>query len=260
VAIGFVAVFALATQANAIVTNYGNFLGPDVMYLNVQEDTMKMPGPTPAQLFGPPTLVGTVLDFDPMGFEAHADNGAVAMTNSLLQTTIMATDVPGDSIGNVFIDEMGGYGLMGNTLDNWVSVSIDVIGLKVLEVNGAAIMPFFVNPVIAYQNLGSALDTNAFGGMRLYPDGDGMWKASASFDVTAALAANNIPGVATKVELMVDNMLKAHSEVGGMAFIDKKDFQIKVVPVPEPSTILLGAFGFVGLAVTARKWRRARAA
>jgi hypothetical protein len=258
--LGIVAALAFATRAQAIV--HGDFIGPDIMYLGVEEDPTKMPGPSPVELFGPPQLSGTVLDFDPMGFEAEAFDGSIAMTNSLL---CMEIDVlPGmGSIASVVMGEMGGYCLMGGTANTYASVSIDVQQIKVLEVNGVAVTPFTVSPTIVYTNLGTAPSTLAFGGMRMYGDGadhDGGWTATATYDVAAAVAANGYAGSATLVEFCVDNMLKARSEEGTLAFIDKKDFWIDVNQVPEPSTIVLGAMGFVGMLIGGRKIRKSKVA
>ena len=54
-----------------------------------------------------------------------------------------------------------------------------------------------------------------------------------------------IAGVITKINVTLDNTLIASTtEIGSLAFIDKKDFDITVeTGIPEPSTFLLGVLG-----------------
>jgi hypothetical protein len=61
----------------------------------------------------------------------------------------------------------------------------------------------------------------------------------------------------TKLSLDLNNMLLAQS-TNGLSFIDKKFFNINVTAVPEPSTILLGLMGGVGMLVGGRRLRKAK--
>jgi hypothetical protein len=67
------------------------------------------------------------------------------------------------------------------------------------------------------------------------------WSVGLGLNVAAQLA----PGqVATKVDVVINNQLLAFSEAASLSFIAKKDFVIGIIPVPEPTTMLLGASGF----------------
>jgi hypothetical protein len=58
----------------------------------------------------------------------------------------------------------------------------------------------------------------------------------------------------TKVEFTLNDILLGNAEPGALVEITKKDFLIGANPVPEPSTILLGLLGGLGMAtVTLRK-------
>jgi hypothetical protein len=250
----FVALLATLTVAQAAkaVVNYGNFVGPNVMYLNVTEDPTKVPGPTPVSLFGAPTLNGNTLDFNPAGFKAESSNGGFAFTDSLLTTTLMTTNA-NEYITQLWISEFGSYSLLGGTpAGTKAGVSIDSIQAKVTHINnvpvggGGIILP----KTITYTNGGLAPSTTAFGGIQFSSTGGNLigqpWSANVSFNLAA------VPG-ATKIDLVLDNALFATSEQGSFAFIDKKDFQIFNTVVPEPGTILLGLAGGLGLVLMGRK-------
>jgi hypothetical protein len=251
--VALLATLCVAQTAKAAV-NYGDFVGPNVMYLQVTEEPTKIPGPTPVALFGAPNLTGDTLDFNPTGFNASASNGNFAFTDGLLTTTIMATN-PNQFINQLWISEFGSYSLLGGTpAGTKAGISIDSIQAKVTQVNGVAIAPIILPKTITYTNGGAAPSTTAFGGIQFSSTGGALigqpWSANVSFNLAA------VPG-ATKIDLVLDNSLFAMSEQGSFAFIDKKDFQIFNTVVPEPGTIMLGLVGGLGMVLMGRKaWKK----
>ncbi len=83
----------------------------------------------------------------------------------------------------------------------------------------------------------------------------GTWQGSANFNISAAVAAAGLAGDrVTKVEFTLNDILLGNPEPGALVEITKKDFLIGANPVPEPSTILLGLLGGLGMVtVTLRK-------
>jgi hypothetical protein len=232
-----------------------DFVGPNIMYLDVKETPNSLPEPDPLQLFGPPTLSGDTLFFNPTDFSAGATGGSTDFVDSFLVATVMTTNAS-KFISDLWVTESGSYTLSGGTAAGTrVTVSMDTIKAVVLERNGVPVAPFELPRTITYTNLGSAVSTTAFGGMRISSNGiDDFigqgWKAEATF---------NLAGVtdATKIILTVDNTLFARSELGSTAFIDKKDFYINNTVVPEPGTIVLGLMGGLGMLVVGRKaWKK----
>jgi hypothetical protein len=247
--VALLATLVVAQSAKAVV-NYGDFVGPNVMYLDVTEEPTKSPPPVPVSLFGAPTLSGNTLDFNPVGFKAESSNGGFAFTDGLLTTTIMTTNA-NEYISQLWLSEFGSYSLLGGTpAGTQARVSI-VVQAKVMEVNGVALAnPIVLPQTINYVNGGLAPATTAFGGMTFQSTGGALigqpWSANVSFNLAA------VPG-ATKIDLVLDNALLATSEANSFAFIDKKDFQIFNTVVPEPGTIIMGIAGCLGLVVMGRK-------
>ncbi len=56
----------------------------------------------------------------------------------------------------------------------------------------------------------------------------------------------------TKIELTLDNVLETSVANGGSAAIKKKQFGLRITPIPEPSSLILGMIGLVGLMILAR--------
>jgi len=238
-----------------------------IIFTNIVETPTKIPGPTPASLFGPPVFVGNNLDFNPVGFNAMSSNGVTAFTDGFLSLTMM-TNSAASSIGNFSVSESGAYSLLGGTISSpnpnpatSAFVSVNVITAKVVEIGGVPVMPIDVPKVINYTNLGNGVGTLTSGGMLFTGNGNPLtpsinqgWQASVAFNV-AAVAPN-----ATKVDLFFDNTLLTQSEASSFAFIDKKDVQIlttEIPAIPEPSSILFGSLSGLLLIVAARRRRAA---
>lgn len=224
----------IVTNAQAIFsTNYGNFSGLDVNFLNVSESTIT----ENTALYRDPIVSLNTIDFNPQGFGAFAANGGIDNTDGQLTLTILAN--PGKAIPSINFWEVGDYTLAGTgTAGTWVDVTANFY-INILKVDGAAITPL-----------------NLFGTMTFSPNANGMltlpanpgvgllWSGVYSLDLNAALTLAGISynGGATEVSFTLDNELLAISESGTIARIQKKDFQGSVgieVIVPEPTTLTM---------------------
>jgi len=224
-----------SSSALAVTINHGDF-GPDApsgftAYQDVREDSGT--DPVPPGLYGPPTLTGNTLDFDPSSFVASANGGGSDITNVQLNFDLDAGD---GGLLSLIITESGDYSLFGSGSDATsvaagVSVSVDIF-----EVDGAAITPISV-----FASSSIVRDLVSDGPVVLAG-----WANELLVDFAAVLAANNIAfelGV-TKAEVVIDNQLIAISEAGSVSFIAKKNFTLRPnegfpPSVPEPSASLL---------------------
>jgi hypothetical protein len=238
--------FAEATQAAPI--NYGDF-GPDfppsgVAYKQVTESS----GTDDSPLYGPPTLSGVDLDFDPMGFVATGSDGESDVTDGQLNFTIET--LPGAGIEFIYVTEAGDYSLWGVESPTKVAAAMS-IRVDILEVDH--------NP------LSSPIDVTADSNKEwsLAVDGAALlapWSNDLLLEFEPVLAANQIffeLGV-TKAEVVIDNFLAATSETDTTAFIAKKDFTIEPktlgVAIPEPTAMIALAMG--GMVISRRRRRR----
>ena len=231
--------------------NYGNFVGTTVTYVAVTEDSNS--GDT-LPLFGPPTVSGNSLDFNPVGFSATASGaGGNDITDGNL--TFMVVAKPGYAINSLSLSEAGDTTLAGFGTN---ATFTKVTGTGVLNVNevdgvgiGALALPFSMTFTPSSGDYGLTTD---FGGG---PGGTIAWSGGIPFNLNAILAANSIPFVAgaTKISINLDNTLTALSQAGTFSLIAKKDFGglSVTVNVPEPTTVLLGGLALAGLAVCRRR-------
>ncbi|QEG35311.1 hypothetical protein [Bythopirellula goksoeyrii] len=232
--------FATAVVSDAAPINYGDFSGTSVMYLDVTE-TANSPGDD-EPLYGPPTISGNKLDFDPSGFAATAVPGTPDVTDGQLNFTLMAA--PGATLKTINISEGGDFTLFGSgTTSTQVGYGIALGSVVVTEINGSAIAPVALN------------GASAFGSKNLVADGPvigASWGLTLSYDVDAALTAANLPLGATKLEIAINDTLLAISEPSSVAFIAKKDFMIDTT-IPEPTSMALALLSMVALASSRRR-------
>ena len=236
---------ALCTPAHAILIPYGDFVGDNVMYLNVVEDTRM----SPVALFGQPDITGDKLDFDPTSFTASAGpNSPSQITDGQLNVTIMSND-PSFPLDQVIIEEAGDFTLVG-------------LGAALAEASVGTIVRF---DVIALDGVATTLVPSGTAIMEFTPETDGMfdlannggtavpWDGLLNLDIAQYLADNNIQGNATKIEISIDNTLTAAAADGGSAFIAKKDFNGVTITIPEPSSALAVCLGLLSVAFLRRK-------
>ncbi len=128
----YLALLMAASTVQGAEFDYGDFLGTDVMYLNVSEDTRDTPNP----LFGTPDISGNKLDFDPTMFTAAADsNNPSEIIDAQLSFVLMSND-NGTAIEQVIIEENGDFTLTGlGSAQALASVGTQV-NFTILEVNG----------------------------------------------------------------------------------------------------------------------------
>lgn len=239
----FVAMVGLSlTQAHAASINYGNFSLPadGITFGSVTESSATDGVP----LFGAPDPYVVGLDFDPMGFAASANGGAMDITDGQLNFTVegLVTQTGGVGIASLNLVESGDYTLAGAGTSLTSVLAGASIRIKVLEVDGAPISPL------------SLPQSNASVGFNLVANSGVVqpWSLGTGVDIAALLAGMNVPYTigATKIEVVIDNALTAISEASSLGFIAKKDFAITVTPdlegvIPEPtSAALIGLAGF----------------
>ena len=237
-------VFMIATQSYGIIIEYGDFVGSEVMYLDVREDTRTSPN----ALFGAPSIFGNTLDFDPLSFAASVSSvtgtNESEIVDGQLNFTIMSNnDTVG--LGNVIINEAGDYTLTGlGNAQATASVAAPV-RWTITHVDGAPLS----NPVSGADSLTFTPDAGTFA----LPEDVGtgvQWDGSLVVDLIGFAASNGIVGQVTKAEFALDNTLSVAASDGGSAAIFKKDFNGVVITIPEPaaaSLTVLGVFAMIGI-------------
>jgi hypothetical protein len=260
--IAALAVIASMGCANSLrastINNYGNFIGPNVTYTGVTEVDTQLPPPDPANLFGPPTLSGDSLLFNPLNFVVSVAGGSSELQDGRLSMGISTTASPAGQITAFSLTEGGAYGLNGSA-STFAREAFVINNLFITAINGVSVNPIVVTPTITFTHTGGATTVTTADSITFVGDGSlesGSWNATAAFNIAGALAANGFAGSrATGLQLSLDNQLSAQSQTGTLAFIDKKNFLVgPSVGVPEPATFGLALFGFALLG-RARKSR-----
>lgn len=243
--------FLFAGQAFAAPINYGDFAGATVTYTQVTE-AANSAGDAPP-LFGPPTVSGDSLDFDPVGFSASATGAAgVDITDGNLRFGIVAN--PGNGISQVVLSEAGDTTLAGFGTDATFTAVTARGVISITEVDGVGINVISKQFSLTFNPSGGTfgLLTDGGGGPLYSAD----WSGSETINVTNILIAENVPYNlgATKVSINLDNTLVALSQNGTFSLIAKKDFGgLSVTVIPEPATLLMLSLAVVGLVVARRK-------
>lgn len=227
-----------SSSSLAAPVQYGDFVGSSAMYLDVTESSGT--DPVPPGRFGPPSVSGDDLDFDPTEFVASATDDLSDVTNVQLNFDVMAKEANGVVAGgltSILLSESGDFSLLGSGTELTsvaAGVSMDV---DILEVDGSPITPI---SVFASSSINRDLATD--GPVVLAP-----WNNGLLVEFAPVLSANGVDfefGV-TKAEIVIDDQLIAISEPDSVAFIAKKDFTLEpdvfLNPafVPEPATALL---------------------
>ena len=239
-----VASINFASPVRAASINYGDFVaGSGVSFLQVTESS----GTDATPLYGPPTPFVVGLDFDPTpAFNATSSDGGADVTDGQLNYTVMGTGVGIASIG---LSEGGVYSLLGfgsGMTQVFAGASLQV---TVTEIDGLAVAPI---------SLGSANASVAYN-LTANPGANQPWSIGLSVNVSAALTSRGISYMlgATKAQVVVDNALAAISQgsddSGTFASISKRDFDITIIPFPEPSSAVLATLALCGLGFRRRR-------
>jgi hypothetical protein len=241
--------------ASATVVNYGNFAGPNITYSNVSETDTQLPGPTPPSLYGTPSLSGDSLTFNPINFVVSASGGSSEFQDGRLTVQEITPTNPLGNLSLISINEGGAWAVIDGTDLTSAEETLIANELFINQVNGVSVNPIAVTPTFNFtdtKNGAANITTSSIGGTGNFDVtsaggvGNGSWNLTISFNLPAALAAADLTGRVTGVNLILDNQLTATSETNSSAFIDKKFFNIgtndtPAVPEPAPATLALGA-------------------
>jgi hypothetical protein len=233
-AAGALLILGLSTAAQAASINYGNFNSnpPGLMFLDVTESS----GTDAVPLYGPPTFVGLELGFNPTpAFAASSAGGGADVTDGQLNYTIMSNGV---SVVNA--QEGGVFSLTGVGTSATNVLAALSLRASVTQINGVDVAPIALLPSTVAVQYNLVAD----------PGANQPWALATSVDVATQLAGLGYGAGqnATKVDVVINNQLVAISELGSQAQIIKTRFG-----VPEPTTLVLGAFGLCGMLAAARK-------
>lgn len=238
----------LAVLSGAIMTadaspiNYGDF-GPafphgSTTYLDVTESS----GTDAVPVFGPPTIVGNALDFDPKGLVSFATNAQSDITDGQLNCGF--TMLPGTAMSMLLVTEAGDYTLFGSGTSTTQLASALSARIRILEVDGTPL----ALPIDVVISTSTTRDLISDGPVLLAP-----WSLDLLIDFGSVLVANDTPftlGV-TQANVVIDNTLLTISEDTSVVFLAKKEFYIEGTVVPEPATLALLALG--GLVLVHRR-------
>lgn len=243
VLLGFCVVGLIANSASALIINYGDFVGTNVSYLQVTEDTRD----EPQALFGPPTVQGDLMDFDPPSFTAAANpNVPSDITDGQLNFTVQS-NVNSFAIGQLIIEEAGDFTLVGLGAAFAQATVGTTVRYKITHVGGS---PVGFNCDGTGNMLFTPVGSGGNGDYRTPVDNGTAvpWEGLFTADIGALAASCNLNGPVTAVEVVIDNTLTAFASDGGSAFIAKKDFSGITIKIPEPSAFvaILGALGTLG--------------
>jgi len=260
--------FATIRSVQAAPIVWGDFMGNTVMFVDVTENSgtdpdhfppLAIPPDPNAGLFGKPIVSGDSLDFTPINFDAISQFQSPAFdhTDGHLTFVAMAKGA-NDAIQNIKFAEGGALTVAGIGT-NMTLADVSAVGfLQISHVDGNPINVITIDIDLKF-NFGSNGVLMNNGEWRLGSQGivNGFpWKGEQLIDLNQELINRGITNFtrgATKVTVSLDNTLMAQSELQGGAFIDKKDFFIVTVNVPEPASCGLAMLGLLaGFALVGR--------
>lgn len=256
-------VLVLSTAAHAAL--YGNFVGPNISYLNVDENDSEIAGPppvtsAPTQLFGAPVLsppTSDNLEFPDLSFSSLAADGQFDLQDGKLTLDIAPTS-PSGTIDSLTFDEGGAWRVVGPVGDASAEATLLFNDLRITSVNNVAlatpiiVLPIFTESVTPQDGPPPAPPVPPSGGpgdiviASNNGDSTGLWDITAAFDLDKALANADITGSITGLSVALDDQLFTQTDAEPtltLAEIDKKHFIISGITttttpsVPEPASI-----------------------
>ncbi len=212
----------------ADIIYYGDFMGANVSFLNVQESSSSIGNGTGqvSELYGPPTVLNNSLVFFPRLFEAYASSMQNVIVDGQLSFGFAAK--PGYKITGIGISEFGDF-----------TLSTPFPG-------GAAFVADSISAFASTIN-GTVSNNSAFSQLHDHSISNGIFRAPW----TNATSVAFIPVDAG--HFTFDNTLNAAAMQVSAAFIKKKGVMVTVYysAVPEPASFgsmsLLGLFAMFGL-------------
>jgi hypothetical protein len=246
------ALIAAPAAAEAASINYGNFgpVPPGVGFLSVTESSTTDAVP----LYGPPSLYATGLDFNPIGFAASGVGGGSDLTEGQLNFTFVGNLTPpnGAAVESISVFEAGDYTLAGIGTAATQVLAGAILRATVTGIDGLSVAPIPLIPVNA--SVGFNLAAN--------PGIVQPWSLGLSMNVETQLTGLGIPFEvgATRVDVVIDNALVALSESASVAFIAKKEFDLRVATAPGPVAPEPGMAGLLGMGLCWLAARRRRSA
>jgi hypothetical protein len=228
--------------------NLGDFMGNTVSYLMVQEDSNSG---DPPGLFGPASVSGDSLDFNPVGFSAHTTGLGVDQTDG--QLLFMVKAKPQKAINNFNIAEFGDTTLAGIGNDHTFTSVTTSVFIDIVEINGVGVTPIKLQRELTFtpSNGDFGLATDGGGGPLFHT----IWNGSLAVDLNQELALRNLLGKVTKMNVNLDNTLTAISQVGTSALIAKKDATGVIITTnfPEPASCVLALIAMFGSLLFVRR-------
>jgi hypothetical protein len=210
-------------------------------------------------IFGDSTIYGDTLLFSPTAFSSSCSGAAgVNMADGLLRVWITSPT----GIENVSVQEGGAWFFFGpGTAATQAYVGAHAAELVITQVDGLPVVgdPLIIVPgTMDFSPSSSAVGSRTFNATE--PVDPAGWQGTMLFDdLGATLAGTPYQGeLVTGAMLVFDDILATASEVGTVAYIDKKWISITTSPqpdsVPEPGTlVLLAAASALGLIYRLRK-------
>lgn len=244
--------FGVLSASATSISYPGPLVGSSVIYSVDATHSVTESSVTDAvPLYGPPTLAGDSIDFNPAGFGSFASNGAIDITDG--QLTFMVTAKAGKAISNIKFSEQGivtllGIGGAGTSASDKLSVFINIQEVNGVGINAINLGPndFLPQPIFSPK-----------GSFNLAADGPmngASWNGNLEVTFAPFLLAHGFKATdhVTKISVNLDNQLMTTSQLNTQALMDKKDFFTVTTNFPEPSSYVLAMLGMVGMAMFVR--------
>ncbi len=245
--------------ASAGTFYYGTLPGTDVTYVDVTETDTKSGVITtpvsPGPFYGTPFVSANSLVFIPPDFSANSNFQAPPFQRTDGKLNFMVTANAGQAIGNMAFNEGGARSVGGISGTDATYVDVSAVGfLQVSEVDNVMIDVETINLNFLFD-----FGVGGNGKWRFVSEGadTNLWTGGQFVDINQELIDRGISFVkgATKVTVVLDNILFAQSQPLTGSLIDKKTFFTVTTNIPEPTSCVLALFGLMVGALVSRRSR-----